>query len=78
MNDCSVPAGGTRERMSRRMYGLSLACALAGLAVVIGGFIVLLTSVFDEVGADTHLVIPVGDPSSGGCHRRVRGAKACR
>jgi len=30
MNDCSVPAGGPRERMSRRMYGLSLFCVFAG------------------------------------------------
>lgn len=48
MNDCSVPAGGPRECMSRRMYGLSLFCVFAGLAVMVGGFIVLSTSVFDE------------------------------
>ena len=45
MNDCSVPVGGPRERMPRRMYGLSLFCVFAGLAVLIGGFIVLSTSV---------------------------------
>ena len=58
MNDCSVPVGGLRERMSRRMYGLSLFCVFAGLAVLIGGFIVLSTSVFDEMRADANLVIP--------------------
>lgn len=58
MNDCSVPVGGPRERMSRRMYGLSLFCALTGLAVLIGGFIVLSTSVFDEMSASANLVIP--------------------
>ena len=58
MNDCSVPVGGPRERMSRRMYGLSLFCVFAGLAVLIGGFIVLSTSVFDEMRADANLVIP--------------------
>ena len=60
MNDCSVPVGGPRERMPRRMYGLSLFCVFAGLAVLIGGFIVLLTSVFDEMNARAHLVIPGG------------------
>lgn len=60
MNDCSVPVGGPRERMSRRMYGLSLFCVFAGLAVLIGGFIVLSTSVFDEMNARAHLVIPGG------------------
>lgn len=58
MNDCSVPVGGPRERMSRRMYGLSLFCVFAGLAVLIGGFIVLSTSVFDEMSASANLVIP--------------------
>lgn len=60
MNDCSVPVGGPRERMPRRMYGLSLFCVFAGLAVLIGGFIVLSTSVFDEMNARAHLVIPGG------------------
>lgn len=60
MNDCSVPVGGPRERMPRRMYGLSLFCVFAGLALLIGGFIVLSTSVFDEMNARAHLVIPGG------------------
>ena len=58
MNDCGVPVGGPRERMSRRMYGLSLFCVFAGLAVLTGGFIVLSTSVFDEMSASANLVIP--------------------
>ena len=58
MNDCSVPAGGPRERTLRRMCRLSLACALAGLAVIIGGFIVLSASVVDEMSASANLVIP--------------------
>ena len=40
MNDRSVPAGGPRERTLRRMYRLSLFCIFAGLAVMIGGFMV--------------------------------------
>lgn len=58
MNDCSVPAGGPRECMSRRMYGLSLFCVFAGLAVMIGGFVVLSASVVDEMSASANLVIP--------------------
>ena len=58
MNDCSVPVGGPRERMSRRVYVLSMFCVFAGLAVLIGGFIVLSTSVFDEMSASANLVIP--------------------
>ena len=58
MNDYSVPAGGPRERTLRRMYRLSLACALVGLAVIIGGFIVLSTLFFEEMNAGTHSVIP--------------------
>ena len=58
MNDCSVPADGPRERMSRRMYGLSLFCVFAGLAVMIGGFIVRSASVVDEMSASANLVIP--------------------
>jgi len=42
------------------MHRLSLFCALTGLAVLIGGFIVLSTSVFDEMSARAHLVIPGG------------------
>ena len=40
------------------MHRLSLFCALTGLAVLIGGFIVLSTSVFDEMSARARLVIP--------------------
>ena len=58
MNDRSVPAGGPRERTLRRMYGLSLFCVFAGLAVTIGGFIVRSSSVFDEMSASANLVIP--------------------
>lgn len=58
MNDCSVPAGGPRECASRRMYGLSLFCVFAGLAVMIGGFIVRSASVVDEMSASASLVIP--------------------
>ena len=58
MNDCSVPAGGPRERMSRRMYGLSLFCVFAGLAVMIVDFIVRSASVVDEMSASMNLVIP--------------------
>ena len=58
MNDCSVPAGGPRERTLRRMCRPSLFCVFAGLAVIIGGFIVLSTSFFDEMNAGTHPVIP--------------------
>ena len=58
MNDCSVPAGGPRECMSRRMYGLSLFCVFAGLAVMVGGFIVRSASVVGEMSASANLVIP--------------------
>lgn len=58
MTDHSVPVGGPRERMPRRMYGLSLFCVFAGLAVLIGGFIVLSASVVDEMSASANLVIP--------------------
>lgn len=60
MNDHSGPAPVPNKRVLRTMRGLSLACALAGLAVIIGGFIVLSTSVFDEMNARAHLVIPGG------------------
>ena len=40
MNDCSGPAAGPRDRTLRRMCRLSLFCIFAGLAVMIGGFIV--------------------------------------
>ena len=58
MNNCSVPAGGPRECMSRRMYGLSLFCVFAGLAVMVGGFIVRSASVVGEMSASANLVIP--------------------
>jgi len=40
------------------MYGLSLFCVFAGLAVMIGGFIVRSASVVDEMSASANLVIP--------------------
>ena len=58
MNDHSGPALVPNKRVLRMMHRLSLFCALAGLAVIIGGFIVLSTSVFDEMNARAHLVIP--------------------
>ena len=58
MNDHSGPALVPNKRVLRMMHRLSFACALAGLAVIIGGFIVLSTSVFDEMNARAHLVIP--------------------
>ena len=58
MNGCSVPAAGPRERTLRRMCRLSLFCIFAGLAVMIGGFIVRSASVFDEMSASANLVIP--------------------
>ena len=58
MNDHSGPAPVPNKRVLRMMHRLSLACALLGLAVIIGGFIVLSTSVFDEMSAGANLVIP--------------------
>ena len=58
MNDRSVPAAGPRERTLRRMCRLSLFCIFAGLAVMIGGFVVLSASVVDEMSASANLVIP--------------------
>ena len=58
MTDHSGPASAPDKRVLRTMHRLSLFCALTGLAVLIGGFIVLLTSVFDEMSARAHLVIP--------------------
>ena len=57
MTDHSGPASAPDKRVLRTMYRLSLFCALAGLAVMIGGFIVLSTSVFDEMNARAHLVV---------------------
>lgn len=58
MNDHSGPAPAPNKRVLRTMHRLSLFCALAGLAVIIGGFVVLSTSVFDEMNASANLVIP--------------------
>ena len=58
MNDHSGPAPAPNKRVLRTMHRLSLFCALTGLAVLIGGFIVLSTSVFDEMNASANLVIP--------------------
>ena len=58
MTDHSGPASVPDKRVLRMTRRLSLFCALAGLAVMIGGFIVLSTSVFDEMNARAHLVIP--------------------
>lgn len=58
MNDHTGPAPVPNKRVLRTMRGLSVACALAGLVVIIGGFIVLSTSFFDEMSAGTHSVIP--------------------
>lgn len=58
MNDHSGPAPAPNKRVLRTMHRLSLFCALAGLAVIIGGFVVLSTSVFDEMSASANLVIP--------------------
>ena len=58
MNDHSGPAPVPNKRVLRTMHRLSLACALVGLAVIIGGFIVLSTSIFDEMSARAHLVAP--------------------
>ena len=60
MNDHTGPASVPNKRVLRTMRGLSVACALAGLAVIIGGFIVLSTSFFDKMSAGTHSVIPGG------------------
>ena len=60
MTDHSGPAPVPDKRVLRTTRRLSFFCALAGLAVLIGGFIVLSTSVFDEMNARAHLVIPGG------------------
>ena len=60
MNGHTGPAPVPNKRVLRMMHRLSLACALLGLAVIIGGFIVLSTSFFDEMSAGTHSVIPDG------------------
>ena len=58
MTDHSGPAPVPDKRVLRTTRRLSFFCALTGLAVLIGGFIVLSTSVFDELNARAHLVIP--------------------
>ena len=58
MTDHTGPASAPDKRVLRTMHRLSLFCALTGLAVMIGGFIVLSTSVVDEMSARAHLVIP--------------------
>ena len=58
MTDHSGPAPAPNKRVLRTMGRLSLFCALAGLAVIIGGFVVLSTWVFDEMSASANLVIP--------------------
>ena len=58
MTDHTGPASAPDKRVLRTMHRLSLFCALTGLTVLIGGFIVLSTSVFDEMNARAHLVIP--------------------
>ena len=58
MNGHTGPAPVPNKRMLRMVNRLSFACALAGLAVIIGGFIVLSTSFFDEMSAGANLVVP--------------------
>ncbi len=58
MTDHSGPAPVPDKRVLRTMHRLSLFCALTGLAVLIGGFVVLSASVFDEMSASANLVIP--------------------
>lgn len=60
MNGHTGPAPVPNKRVLRTMRRLSLACALVGLAVIIGGFIVLSTLFFDEMSVGTHSVIPDG------------------
>ena len=57
MNDRSGPAAAPDGRASRRMSRLSLFCALAGLALMIGGLLVRCASVFDAMSASANLVV---------------------
>ena len=57
MNDRSGPAAAPDGRASRQMSGLSLFCALAGLALMIGGLLVRSASVFDAMSASANLVV---------------------
>lgn len=58
MTDHSGPAPVPDKRVLRTTRRLSFFCALTGLAVMIGGFVVLSASVVDEMSASAHLVIP--------------------
>lgn len=58
MTDHSGPASAPDKRVLRTMYRPSLFCVFAGLAVMIGGFVVLSASVVDEMSASANLVIP--------------------
>lgn len=60
MTDHSGPAPAPDKRVLRTTRRLSLFCALAGLAVMIGGFVVLSASFFDEMSAGARLAIPGG------------------
>ena len=57
MNDRSGPAAAPDGRASRQMSRLSLFCALAGLALMIGGLLIRSASVFDEMSASSNLVV---------------------
>lgn len=58
MTDHSGPAPVPDKRVLRTTRRLSFFCALTGLAVMIGGFVVLSASVVDEMSASANLVIP--------------------
>ena len=58
MTDHSGPAPVPDKRVLRTTRRLPFFCALTGLAVMIGGFVVLSASVVDEMSASAHLVIP--------------------
>ena len=60
MTDHSGPASAPDKRVLRTMYRPSLFCVFAGLAVMIGGFVVLSASFFDEMSAGARLAIPGG------------------
>ena len=57
MNDHSGPAPAPNKRVLRTMHRLSLFCALAGLALMIGGLLVRSASVFDAMSASANLVV---------------------
>lgn len=58
MTDHSGPAPVPDKGVLRTTRRLSFFCALTGLAVMIGGFVVLSASVVDEMSASANLVIP--------------------